>query len=75
MVKVASTAQGTLRDRVGILGKVEELLQPPEGDVGLGDASHDVREGPDGELETGEHREYSEGLGGREEVTRGPKLR
>ena len=56
---------------VGILWEVEELLQPPEADVALGDAPHDVRQRPDGELQPGEHGQDGEGLGGRDRMTRG----
>ena len=74
-VSVAATgtpAEDTVRYRVRILGKIQELLQSPHSDVALGDASHDVCEGPNCELQTGKHGQDGEGLWSRQEVTRGP---
>ena len=69
---IATSTRYAIRNRIGVLRQFQELLQPPEADVALRDAPHDVREGPDGELKTGKHRQNSEGFGGSEQVTRGP---
>ena len=69
---IATSTRYAIRNRIGVLGQLQQLLEAPEADVALRDAPHDVREGPDGELKTGKHRQNGEGFGGGEEVTRGP---
>ena len=69
---IAASTRCAIRNRIGVLGQLQQLLQTLEADVALRDAPHDVREGPDGELKTGKHRQNSEGLWGSEEVTRCP---